>query len=75
MTKPARAPRLNPEHVEKTLIQSCIDNVGKKFVTALDAVDENKLLSLLTLSDDEFWAEIKFMALAQSLINNVSEEK
>jgi len=75
MTKPARAPRLNPEHVEKALIQSRIDNVGKKFVAALDAVDENKLLSLLTLSDDEFWSEIKIMALTKSLINNLSEEK
>ncbi len=75
MTKPARAPRLNPEHVEKALIQSRIDNVGRKFVAALDAVDEKKLLSLLTLSDDEFWSEIKLMALTQSLINNVSEEK
>ncbi|HGM5308672.1 TPA: hypothetical protein ACKQJM_003211 [Serratia marcescens] len=41
MTKQARAPRLNPEHVEKALIQSRIDNVGRKFVAALDVVDEN----------------------------------
>lgn len=75
MTQPARAPRLNPEHAEKALIQSRINNVGKKFVAALDAVDETKLQSLLTLPDDEFWSEIKILALTQSLVNNSSQEK
>lgn len=72
MTKLARAPRLSPEHVEKALLQSRIDNIGKKFVATLD---ESESRYLLTLPDDELWSEIKTMALTQSLINNLSKEK
>ncbi|MFJ3358460.1 hypothetical protein [Serratia liquefaciens] len=57
------------------MIRLRIDNVGKKYVAAFDAADEKTLRSLLTLSDDEFWSEIKIMALTPSLINNIGEEK
>lgn len=75
MNKNTRAHRLNPEHTVKLLLQSRIDNVGKKFVDVLDDIEEDKLFSLLTLPDDEFWSELKVLALTQSLINNNSTEK
>ncbi|AYM92482.1 hypothetical protein D9980_18965 [Serratia sp. 3ACOL1] len=75
MNKSTRAHRFNPEHTEKALIQTRLENVGKKFVDALTSVEGEKLLSLLTLSDGEFWSELKILALTQSVINNTDVEK
>lgn len=75
MNKSARAHKLNPEHTTQSLLQSRIDNVGKKFVDGIHDLEEHQLLSLLTLPDDEFWSELKVLALTQSLINSSSVEK
>lgn len=65
----------NREHAERQLLLERIQNVGAKFVEALHELPHEKLLDLLTLQDEKFWAELKNQAQQQTLINVMTPEK
>lgn len=71
----ARAHLKNREQTEIQLLQTRIQNVGSKFVEALHELPHEKLLELLTLQDETFWAELKNQAQLQTLINTMTPEK
>lgn len=70
----ARAHLKNREQTEIQLLQTRIQNVGSKFVEALHELPHEKLLELLTLQDETFWAELKNQAQLQTLINTMTPE-
>jgi len=71
----ASSNQLQQESMVSNLIQERLQNIGKKFVKTIDSLPEQNLQTLLTLSDEEFWSNIKAEALMQSLINNKTPEK
>jgi hypothetical protein len=71
----ARAPRINREHNERALLQARMINVGTGFIESLRTLPEDKLISLLTLQDEDFWAEIQSQAQLQNLISGKTPEK
>ncbi|RAT10779.1 MULTISPECIES: hypothetical protein [Lonsdalea] len=75
MNKSARTSKLNSEHAIKTLLQARIDSLSKEYIDNLSKVDDETLLSLLTLPDDEFWTELKILAFYTALINKSTKEK
>ncbi|EPD3246010.1 hypothetical protein ACR9PD_004134 [Cronobacter sakazakii] len=73
--KKARAHRPAGKHPETELLQARINNVGNKFLSFIQNVPEEQLVSLLTLPDEEFWTEIKYTALSHRMIEAETEEK
>lgn len=73
--KKARAHQLTAEHSGFDLLRYRIQNIGNKYVSYVDDVPEEKLISLLTVSDEEFWSEFKYLALTRRLINAETPEK
>lgn len=71
----ARAHLKSQEHTENQLLLARIHNVGSKFVEALHELPREKLMALLTLQDEEFWAELRNQAQLQTLINAQTPEK
>lgn len=71
----ARAHLKNHEHAESLLLLVRIQNVGSKFVQALQELPRKQLMDMLTLQDEEFWAELKNQAQLQALINAKTSEK
>ncbi|EJG2388747.1 hypothetical protein AM391_RS22670 [Kluyvera ascorbata] len=71
----ARAHLKNREHNETQLLLARIQNVGSKFVEALHELPQEQLMEMLTLQDEEFWAELKIQAQLQTLINARTPEK
>lgn len=71
----ARAHLKNREHTESQLLLTRIQNVGTKFVEALHELPHDQLMNMLTLQDEEFWAELKKQAQLQTLINAMTPEK
>ncbi|MCE2004205.1 hypothetical protein [Enterobacter asburiae] len=71
----ARAHLKSHEHTENHLLLARIHNVGSKFVEALHDLPREKLMDMLTLQDEEFWAELRNQAQLQSLINAKTPEK
>ncbi|EGM1627963.1 hypothetical protein IRP16_004396 [Salmonella enterica] len=71
----ARAHFKSRGHTENQLLLARINNVGSKFVEALHNVPREQLMDMLTLQDEEFWAELKKQAQLQTLINANSPEK
>lgn len=71
----ARAHLKNHEHTENQLLLARIKNVGSKFVEALHELPREKLMDLLTLQDEDFWAELRNQAQLQTLINAQTPEK
>jgi hypothetical protein len=71
----ARAHLKNREHTESQLLLARIQNVGTKFVEALHELPHDQLMNMLTLQDEEFWAELKKQAQLQILINARTPEK
>ncbi|WNJ82224.1 hypothetical protein RJE46_25130 (plasmid) [Cedecea neteri] len=71
----ARAQLKNREHTESQLLLTRIQNVGTKFVEALHELPHDQLMNMLTLQDEEFWAELKRQAQLQTLINANTPEK
>lgn len=71
----ARAHLKNREHAESQLLLARIQNVGTKFVEALQDLPREQLIGMLTLQDEEFWAELKNQAQLQALINVKTTEK
>ncbi len=71
----ARAHLKNREHTESQLLLARIQNVGTKFVEALHELPQEQLMEMLTLKDEEFWAELKNQAQLQTLINANTPEK
>ncbi len=71
----ARAHSENRGHTESQLLLDRIRNVGTKFVGALQELPHDQLLEMLTLQDEEFWAELKKQAQLQMLINTMTPEK
>ena len=71
----ARAHLKSHEHTENQLLLARVHNVGSKFVEALQELPRERLMDLLTLQDEEFWAEIRNQAELQTLINAQTPEK
>ncbi|HBM8320062.1 TPA: hypothetical protein L0X91_003503 [Enterobacter cloacae] len=71
----ARAHLKSHEHTENQLLLTRVHNVGAKFVEALQELPREKLMDLLTLQDEEFWAELRNQAQLQTLINAQTPEK
>ncbi|WP_320734334.1 hypothetical protein [Enterobacter kobei] len=71
----ARAHLKSHEHTENQLLLTRVHNVGSKFVEALQELPREKLMDLLTLQDEEFWAELRNQAQLQTLINAQTPEK
>ncbi|KUQ84835.1 MULTISPECIES: hypothetical protein [Enterobacter cloacae complex] len=71
----ARAHLKSHEHTENQLLLARVHNVGTKFVEALQELPREKLMDLLTLQDEEFWAELRNQAQLQTLINAQTPEK
>ncbi|WP_370967988.1 hypothetical protein [Enterobacter wuhouensis] len=71
----ARAHLKSHEHTESQLLLARVQNVGSKFVEALQELPRETLMDLLTLQDEEFWAEIRNQAQLQTLINAQTPEK
>ena len=71
----ARAHLKNREHTETQLLLARIQNVGTKFVEAFHELPQEQLMEMLTLQDEEFWAELKKQAQLQTLINARTPEK
>lgn len=74
-TSKARAHLKSPEHTENQLLLARIHNVGSKFVEALQELPREQLMDMLTLQDEEFWAELRKQAQLQTLINVRTPEK
>lgn len=70
-----RAQLKNREYTESQLLLTRIQNVGTKFVEALHELPHDQLMNMLTLQDEEFWAELKRQAQLQTLINANTPEK
>lgn len=71
----ARAHFKNREHTESQLLMARIQNVGAKFVSALSALPQDKLIEMLTLQDEAFWSELRNQAQLQLLVNIMTPEK
>jgi len=71
----ARAHLRDREHVENQLLMSRIQNVGFKFVEALQELPREQLMDMLTLQDEAFWTELRNQAQLQALINVTTPEK
>lgn len=71
----ARAQHKSAEHTEIQLLLARIHNVGTKFVEALQELPREQLMDMLTLQDEEFWAELKKRAQLMTLINARTPEK
>jgi hypothetical protein len=71
----ARAQHKSAEHTENQLLLARIHNVGYKFVEALQELPREQLMNMLTLQDEEFWAELRKQVQLLTLINACTPEK
>lgn len=71
----APAQHKSAEHTEIQLLLARIHNVGTKFVEALQELPREQLMDMLTLQDEEFWAELRKRAQLMTLINARTPEK
>lgn len=71
----ARAQHKSAEHTENQLLLARIHNVGYKFVETLQELPREQLMNMLTLQDEEFWAELRKQVQLLTLINACTPEK
>lgn len=73
MTGSATLP--NPARAETLLLLKRIDNIKQSILAFLSQLPAEEQLSLLTLSDDEFWAEAHHKARIEQIVNLRSAAK
>ncbi|MFP2516991.1 hypothetical protein [Buttiauxella agrestis] len=66
---------LKPVVTSNQLLLARIQNVGAKFVEALNELPHDQLIEMLTLEDEEFWGELKKQAQFHTLINTITPAK
>ncbi|QXR21104.1 hypothetical protein EGK58_016750 (plasmid) [Acinetobacter variabilis] len=67
--------QLQHKSLTSNLLQERLLNISKKFIKTINDLSDEDLQSILVLSDEELWSEVKSQALTQMVIERKTPEK